>query len=380
MKILMYTTVYLPSPIYGGPTTVAQQQVKELVKRGHEVTVITSNITSFQPYSKEEEMVSRVDDATVMYFQSTSIGSKFSLIDSRSLMKWFTENVENYDIVHLHFARELLAIKLAYVCKKMNVPYFLQTHGMLNKQNGIRKLVDKLAVKKLLKSAAGVLVLQEIEQQTILKIEKNIHTILFPNGIEMNQENSLTWNVSNLAEKNILFLARLNPRKKVLDFIEMAKILTNKGFFLNYRIVGPDGGDLKEATQKVYEYGLEKMVEFVGPVSKLEAYEEYAKSSIYVLPSIDEPFPMSVLEALNIGVPTIVTTSIQNKNILDSYNCVAYASPNPVSLAFVLESLMKDSDAIVTLSRNGKELINDRLNITQVINSLEQNYLNGVSK
>lgn len=379
MKILMYITVYLPSPIYGGPTTVAQQQVKELVKRGHEVTVITSNISSFQPYSKEEEKISSVDDATVMYFNSTSIGSKFSLIDSRSLMKWFNENVKNYDIVHLHFARELLAVKLAYVCKKMNVPYFLQTHGMLNKQNGIRKLVDKLAVKKILISAAGVLVLQETEQQKILMVEKDIHTILLPNGIEMNNENLISWDKHNLSKKKILFLARLHPRKRVLDFIEMAKILMNKGVHLNYRIVGPDGGELNEAKLKVQQYGLANNVEFVGAVSKPEAYIEYANSSIYILPSVDEPFPMTVLEALHIGIPTIVTTSIQNKKILDDYNCVAYAAPTPQSLANVLEVLIKDTKASTELSSNGKKIIAEELNIYKVIDTLEEIYINEVS-
>jgi glycosyltransferase involved in cell wall biosynthesis len=33
------------------------------------------------------------------------------------------------------------------------------------------------------------------------------------------------------------------------------------------------------------------------------------RSSAYVLPAVDEPFPMSVLEALSVGVPTVVTTS-----------------------------------------------------------------------
>lgn len=378
MKILMFITVYLPSPIYGGPTTVAQQQVKELVRRGHEVTIITSDIYSFNPQRKIEEKISNIDGAKVIYFDSGAIKSKFSLTYSHELIKWCEENIGEYDVVHIHFAREILAIKLANLCKKKKVPYFLQTHGMLNKQFGVRKLLDKLIVKNLLKSANGVLVLQEIERDVICNLDKNINTILLPNGIEIDRENLISWNVSKLSKKNILFLARLHPRKRVLDFIEMAKILTTKGISFNYRIVGPDGGDLKEAKQRVLKYGLENIVEFVGPVSKLEAYKEYSNASIYILPSVEEPFPMSVLEALSIGVPTIVTTSIHNKSILHSYNCVAFATPNPDSLALVVESLINDLEAIEALSQNGKKLINNELNISKVIDSLEQKYFNGV--
>lgn len=378
MKILMFITVYLPSPIYGGPTTVAQQQVKELVRRGHEVTVITSNIYSFKPPKDIEDKMVIMDDARIIYFNSSSIKSKFSLIHSKELIQWSIKNVDKYDVVHIHFAREVLAIKLASICKKKKVPYFLQTHGMLNKQRGLRKILDILIVKSLLISATGVLVLQDIEKELIQNFSKDIKTILLPNGIEIDGGKSILWDISNLSKKTVLFLARLDPRKRVLDFIEMAKILTNKGLILNYRIVGPDGGDLKEAKQRVNEYGLGKIVEFIGPVSKDEAYEEYANSSIYILPSVEEPFPMSVLEALSIGIPTIVTTSIHNKNILDSYNCVAFANPYPDSLATVLESLIKNSESTEILSLNGKKLINNELNINKVIDSLEQRYLNGV--
>lgn len=375
MKILMFITVYLPSPIYGGPTTVAQQQVKELVKRGHEVTVITSNIYSFEPLRQIEEEITIMDDAKIMYFNATSIKSKFSLLRSKELIEWCREHVEQYDVVHIHFARELVGIQLANLCKSKKIPYFLQTHGMLNKQLGLRKFLDIVIVKKLLKSANGVFVLQEIEQDLIHNVDQDIKTILLPNGIEIGDNNLVPWDISNLSQKTILFLARLDPRKKVLDFIEMAKILTNKGILLNYRIVGPDGGDLKEAMQRVQQYGLGERLEFVGPVSKLDAYKEYANSSIYILPSVEEPFPMSVLEALSIGIPTIVTTSVHNKDLLDAYKCVAFAHPHPESLATVLESLLKNIDAIETLSQNGKKLINDELNINKVIHSLEQNYL-----
>ena len=49
MRILFAITVFLPSRIYGGPATVAMNQARELVKRGHEVSVVTSDVLAMHP-------------------------------------------------------------------------------------------------------------------------------------------------------------------------------------------------------------------------------------------------------------------------------------------------------------------------------------------
>ncbi|WP_030774890.1 MULTISPECIES: glycosyltransferase, partial [unclassified Streptomyces] len=46
-----------------------------------------------------------------------------------------------------------------------------------------------------------------------------------------------------------------------------------------------------------------------GALSGTEVLAELRRAHVYVLPSVDEPFPMSVLEALSVGVPSVVTHS-----------------------------------------------------------------------
>ena len=49
VRIGIVTTVFAPNAECGGPVTVAGQHARELVRRGHEVTVFTSDLIAFAP-------------------------------------------------------------------------------------------------------------------------------------------------------------------------------------------------------------------------------------------------------------------------------------------------------------------------------------------
>jgi glycosyltransferase involved in cell wall biosynthesis len=74
-------------------------------------------------------------------------------------------------------------------------------------------------------------------------------------------------------------------------------------------LAGPDEGELQATLDLVPALGLQDAVEYVGALDHDGVLALLRRSTAYVLPAVDEPFPMSVLEALSVGVPAVVTTS-----------------------------------------------------------------------
>ncbi|MCX5375753.1 glycosyltransferase [Streptomyces sp. NBC_00091] len=68
-------------------------------------------------------------------------------------------------------------------------------------------------------------------------------------------------------------------------------------------------GELPAVRARITALGLADRFTVPGALSSTEVRTELRRAHVYVLPSVDEPFPMSVLEALAVGVPPVVTHS-----------------------------------------------------------------------
>ena len=74
-------------------------------------------------------------------------------------------------------------------------------------------------------------------------------------------------------------------------------------------VAGPDEGELASVQARIAELGVAEQVSCPGSLSSAEMLTELRAAHVYVLPAVDEPFPMSVLEALSVGTPVVVTHS-----------------------------------------------------------------------
>jgi glycosyltransferase involved in cell wall biosynthesis len=373
MRILFAITVFFPSRIYGGPATVAFNQARELVKRGHEVTVVTSDVLTMNPRQHVTEQETVMDGVRIKYFPTCITMPKFPALISFELRTWLKQSLKDYDVVHVHFARDWIPVAVTREAIRQGVRVFLQPHGMLGRMDGVRKVLDKLIISRLLKLATGVLSLQETEHRNIVSICPEAKTIILPNGAAI-KSCSMLWNTDMLDRKIVLFLARLHPRKRVLDVIEAAKLLREAGHSIRFRIAGPDEGNLSLAQQRVREYRLETSVEFVGPLAQNEVAEEFVNASLYVLPSVDEPFPMTVLEAMALGVPTIVTKGIHIRDLLERNKAAMVVPADPQSIAAGILKLLANPSLARQLSENGRQLMANELTMDKVVTRLEQIY------
>jgi glycogen synthase len=106
----------------------------------------------------------------------------------------------------------------------------------------------------------------------------------------------------------VLFLSRVSRQKGPLFFMEVARRVLERRPASRFVVAGK-GDMLGECIQFAVRHRIHDRVEFMGFVPNEELADVYDQSDVYVLPSVSEPFGISVLEAMGSGVPTIVSRS-----------------------------------------------------------------------
>ncbi|MHA0036118.1 glycosyltransferase [Deinococcus sp. PESE-13] len=372
MKILIAVAAFPPSTLYGGPATVAQQHAEVLSRRGHDVTVLTTDVDL--PRGTTPIKLPHI----LVRLPAAFPGKRLPLLSSVALPKWLRRHLPEFHVVHVHFAREIFPVTVAQMAWQAHVPYVLQPHGMVSSNGGLRDVVDLLWTRRLLRDAGAVAALQDVEEQALAKLEARAHIVQVPNGMSIIPQESVSSARRQGEAPIILFLARLHPRKRVLDFVRMAAQLTQQGRDLRFRVVGPDGGEREAAEELVRELGLQARFVFTGALAPAQARHEMQAASIYVLPSVEEPFPMTVLEALSLGTPVVGTSTLHIRDLLVRADAVQIADPAleaPKGLAQAVATLLDDPTRSRAQATHGQRLMSSHLTLDRVAERLEEAYL-----
>ncbi|KAF2081156.1 glycosyltransferase family 4 protein [Flavobacterium sharifuzzamanii] len=111
---------------------------------------------------------------------------------------------------------------------------------------------------------------------------------------------------SALIEKQILMVGRLSPEKGIERLIPIASLIKKKISSWKIIILG-DGPERNSIEEQIKQADLNDFILLKGSVKDVQSY--YLSSSIYIMTSHFEAFPMVLLEAQSFGLPII------------SYNC-----------------------------------------------------------
>jgi len=104
----------------------------------------------------------------------------------------------------------------------------------------------------------------------------------------------------------VTFLGRITMQKGPEFFLEVASRVLQKTN--NVRFVMAGKGDLREPMiQRAAELGLSDHIDFPGFIPDNEIQELFFKTDIFMMPSVSEPFGIVVLEAMQAGLPVIIS-------------------------------------------------------------------------
>lgn len=283
---------------YGGPVRVARELCTELNSRGHTTHIFSGALRGSEPNSKHglSESFALVKPIIKKHPVST--------LWSWGLLVPLTKQIKKADLVHIHFARDLVPFLAAFLSILNRKPYVTQTHGMIISDGRLStRLTDFLFTRRLIKKSRVNLVLSNTELSAVLAIGIKSTCRVLPNGIGIS--NNLNQRIQS--SNRIAFCSRLEKRKGVGKFIELADCFRNAG--VKFEIYGPDGGELEFVQSEIRSRNLSRILEYKGSLQADEVQKVLTEIDLLVLPSKDEPFPMVILEALAVGTPVLIMPS-----------------------------------------------------------------------
>ena len=139
-----------------------------------------------------------------------------------------------------------------------------------------------------------------------------VHNAVTPLSDEL-----LNVQASKPKEKVVTFLGRITMQKGPEYFVEAAaKVLKNNH---NVRFVMAGSGDMMDKMiMLAAERGIADRFHFPGFQKGKQVYEMLKASDVYIMPSVSEPFGISPLEAMQMGVPSIISKQSGCAEILDN--------------------------------------------------------------
>jgi len=383
MKILQVSTSFKPAWETGGTCRVAYEISKNLVKRGHRVTVFTTDRGEKRINVQKNQPV-LIDGIRVYYFRNISnyLAKKKTVIPYY-LPAIAKRQVKDFDIIHMHEHRSLLTAIVYHYARKYGVPYVLQSHGSLPRmgKQGLKKLYDWVWGYRILRDATKVIALTETEteQCRIMGVDEDKIEII-PNGIDLSEYENLPekgefrkkYGIQD-NEKIILYLGRIHKTKGIDLLISAYADLIKKLDNVRLVIVGPDDGFLPFLKKQVKDLKINHKVLFTGPLYGKEKLEAYVDADVFVLPSIYETFPNTVLEACACGTPVIATKAKHKHDWI--HNKVGYVvERDKHHLQNAIVKILKDEQLRKNLGKEGKRLIKQRFNWEKIVEKFEDIY------
>jgi len=351
LKILQVTNDLYPE-VVGGIPLHTHHLCRDLSRMGYYTTVLTC--------SRSNHGHAKIDDYNVIYRKIlfSPLGNSFSPHIFRTLLKIR----DDYDLIHAHCHLFLSTIMASLVRRIGSPPLIITTHGIMSASapDWFNLLYMKTIGKWTLKSADRVICYTEMEKDKLanmLKIDSEKISVI-PNGVDTDlfrpdPNNNKQSNQSNAI--TILWVGRFVRGKGVEYLIQAAKILVKEVPDLKILLVGdgPSKGKIKSLIEK---FNLKKNVIIKENVPNENMPEVYQKSDIFVLPSLNEGVPKTLLEAMACGIPVIISEFPHLEELIKNAG-LTFPKGDVHALADKIMRLIRDRELAKELGNNGRNKI-----------------------
>ncbi|MCC6676721.1 MAG: glycosyltransferase [Phycisphaerales bacterium] len=184
-------------------------------------------------------------------------------------------------------------------------------------------------------------------------------------------------------EQIILYFGRLQFLKGVVDLVDAAQMLLEKGLNIRLRLIGGDtltgpfGRSMLEHLKKRIEPRNAARISFEGPRPRADLSRAIRGAAVCCFPSHWESFSMACLEAMALGAVTVVGDGGSLPELVDPGRTGLIAKAgDPASLAETLERALSDATLRESAARLGParahELSHDEHIVDKLIGLVEQ--------
>jgi glycosyltransferase involved in cell wall biosynthesis len=289
----------------GGPVHVRELSEELATEYGCEIDVYTRSLTSSdgEPFTETERLV---DGAVTVHRQPPCTDYWHPAGRASSLVMPILPILRgDYDIVHGHTFLPAVPTKVSSMAGRIPSVFTVHgtalTSGVGHDTTGLAKLKRAVERQFLLGFDYDHVISVNEEHVPLLEQSQSDVTCI-PNGVDLDR-----FDVDEpTVDGRIVFLGRLAPKKRVSDLIRAVDRLADDYPDAELVVVG-EGPLEEELRDLATDLGVTDRVTFTGRVEEEAIPRYYASAELFVLPSVWEGHPLTLLEAWAASRPVIAS-------------------------------------------------------------------------
>jgi glycogen(starch) synthase len=383
LKVLTATIRYLPSP--GGVETHAHEVGKELVSRGHQVRVHTSDLLREHPFEHMEEAPDSLDGVEIVRHRAYRWGRAIHVATMPGELAMLREPA---DVLHTHSFGYVHTNLMALRKRLRGTPMVLTPHyhppetmeGIWVRQL-VRRFYDENIANWVFDQADAIIAVSRTELSSMAHHIGDLDKVrVIPNGIDFSNFEELPVPGSFRGPRGIegpmlLYTGRLAVNKRMEFVIQAMPELLKVHPDLTLVIAGPDDGAGQHWKDLCSELGVGDHVRFEGFISKADKIASFVDADAFVLPSEWEAFGIVLLEAMACRTPCLCADRGGPPEVVED-GVTGHVLPYADVAAWTdgLLEVLGDEEGRRRMGEAGRRRVRERFTWGAIVDQIEQVY------
>ena len=231
----------------------------------------------------------------------------FTEISDYALTAEIIAREQEFDIIHAH---DWLTYQAGIAAKRISgKPLVVHVHATDFDRSGGKVNPRVFEIERAgMESADKVITVSNLTREAVIR-RYNIaaeRVVTVYNAVDPLQQGKASFPGKGYPEKTVTFLGRITIQKGPEYFVKAAELVLRK--MKTVRFVMAGSGDMKnEMLSLVSRLGISDRFHFPGFLVGEAVRQLLYSSDVFVMPSVSEPFGISPLEAMQAGVPVIIS-------------------------------------------------------------------------
>ncbi|MBL7144465.1 MAG: glycosyltransferase [Phycisphaerae bacterium] len=365
MRILNIVGAFPPAFAEGGPGVMAYNLSRELIKLGHQVSVITTD-KCLDKRIDVPKGPTQLNGVPVRYCHWQRSILPYHSAQLRTQVR---QALPNTDIVLLSSSWTSYGVAAGIECRRAGIPYILYAHGCYDpvrlRKGRLKKLLWWFALdRKLYKHAASVIALTKAEVKQIKSMGVKSRIEQIPIGANVDQlkiktpQAELERKFPQLTGRPIvLFLSRIESIKGVDLLVKSFAEVHVRVPDAILVIAGPHETQYaRKIRDLIRDIRLSDSVILTGEVTSEDKAALLNRASVFCLTSHGEGLPAVVLEAMYCRTPVVISQGCNLPEVEHAQaGCVTNLDPS--TIAHKITTLLLDGQSRSKMADNAKRLV-----------------------
>jgi glycosyltransferase involved in cell wall biosynthesis len=400
MRILFSVPAYKPAYRFGGPILSVSALAEGLVRRGHEVTVFTTNSNLDEDLDILTDQPMTVDGVEVWYFRHRDpLHNLFGRIPYLSKSGGFLyapcmrsaldARVPGVDIVHTHLPFGYPTYAASRAALRHRKPLFYHQRGVfdparLRFRRIKKKVFLELFEKPVMRRATCLIALTAAEVSSYRALGIDTATTVIPNGIDThayrNRPRARASDGLDIPPQAvvILFMGRIHPIKGADTLLEAFLKIAASHPLAWLVVAGPDewGAEHKMRARAV-EAGIADRIVFTGMIEGEGKKDLLARADLFCLPSAGEGFSMAILEALASETAVLISPGCNFPEVVDA-GAGRVVANDAADLSRAIASMISDLPNLRAMGVKGRAFVLGHYSWERIVDKTEAAYLSAL--